>query len=123
VRECCTVADDKNYLVVKLGELLSRCKIAVVAQKRAQFKSVDVEQDTRRLVGDKRWRQVCPRGGGDVTVCVCVCVCVCVSCMLLSALPISTTRRPCLHCRACSRTSSSRATRRHSATGACGTLI
>ena len=57
VRECCTIADDKNYLIAKLTDLLKRCEIPIVAKKRSDFKMTDVEQDTRRLVGDKRWRQ------------------------------------------------------------------
>lgn len=59
VRECCTIADEKNFLVAKMAELLKRCEIPIVAKKRADFRTADVEQDAKRLVGDRKWRQVC----------------------------------------------------------------
>jgi DNA mismatch repair protein MSH2 len=54
--ECCTIADDKNYLIAKLHDVLERCSIPIVAKKRAEFKPSDIEQDLRRLVGEKRFR-------------------------------------------------------------------
>jgi DNA mismatch repair protein MSH2 len=54
--ECCTIADDKNYLIAKLHDVLERCAVPVVAKKRADFKPTDVEQDLKRLTGEKRFR-------------------------------------------------------------------
>jgi DNA mismatch repair protein MSH2 len=58
VRECCTIADEKNFLVAKLAELLRRCEIPIIAKKRSEFRTSDVEQDAKRLVGERKWRQV-----------------------------------------------------------------